>query len=787
MYSYEWDKRTRGYRLTTQAEKFVAQEVRPVYAEELGLLGFDAHFRYDAAEQKPLMWCRNNSYIYNGEEVAVLHNTRLGYPLDVEYLTGKRQLLPVDIEAMTQKNKAVMDLLVANTVRRIKETYEAHKKYQDVIYIAFSGGKDSVLLLDLCDKVLPQNCPVVFSDTTMELPDSYKMWEDIQKRYPERKFLKFSAEKTALENWQVFGPPSQSIDWCCAVHKSAPAIIQLKNYFNKSSLRALVFLGIRRDEGLIRDRYEGDVAVGVKNASQVNIMPIDEWGTHELFLYTFANNLPMHRAYRLGLPRVGCLMCPKASMKFMWFKYQIYSQSISPYINLLFSTTTRIFESEDERRDFLASSSWQARRNGLELKQRISALEEKNAGMTTIWNHLNIRKELFLEWLKSVGRIEQQDESHYTVLRQISPTQRYGCQLELEIKDSHIQTVRCIYEVKSSQEKKNLHTHLTRVLCKATACVGCRACEAECAFGALHISADTVRIDVDKCAHCLKCHDIDYGCWRYKSMMTPNSTNSPLKSIGNYQTFGLRQSWVELYSSERENFKNTLSIGGPMIDSARIWFKQCYLTEDSKSLKPGKLLELANMNGAADDLLWSLIWIALCNNSPLVKWFVTNVPFDQKITADNLMEKLGDIVSPSARRGGLQALFNCFKESPLGQGAKPMVQLDTKGKRVTGATRVRRSIEPLAVLYSLYVMGLVSERNGFTISEMMQTDFDSPFISPLTAFGMEVEELKGQCLGIATRYPRFLSCIFTLGLDEVRIFPEEKGLDDVLGLMLGED
>lgn len=116
-----------------------------------------------------------------------------------------------------------------------------------------------------------------------------------------------------------------------------------------------------------------------------------------------------------------------------------------------------------------------------------------------------------------------------------------------------------------------------------------------------------------------------------------------------------------------------------------------------------------------------------------------------------------------------------------------MVQLDTKGKRAMGVTRVRRSIEPLAVLYSLYVMGLVSERNGFTISEMMQTDFDSPFISPLTAFGMEVEELKGQCLGIATRYPRFLTCIFTLGLDEVRIFPEEKGLDDVLGLMLGED
>ena len=56
MYSYEWDKRTRGYRLTTQAGKFVAQEIRPVYAEELELLGLNANFKYDVTEQKPLMY-----------------------------------------------------------------------------------------------------------------------------------------------------------------------------------------------------------------------------------------------------------------------------------------------------------------------------------------------------------------------------------------------------------------------------------------------------------------------------------------------------------------------------------------------------------------------------------------------------------------------------------------------------------------------------------------------------------------------------------------------------------
>ena len=68
----------------------------------------------------------------------------------------------------------------------------------------------------------------------------------------------------------------------------------------------------------------------------------------------------------------------------------------------------------------------------------------------------------------------------------------------------------------------------------------------------------------------------------------------------------------------------------------------------------------------------------------------------------------------------------------------------------------------------------------------MTADFESPYISPLVAFGMNVEELKGQCMGIASVYPEYLSCTFTLGLEEVKVFPKEKSLDDVIGLILGE-
>ena len=180
--------------------------------------------------------------------------------------------------------------LVADTLKRIKEMYDAYEGKCDAIYIGFSGGKDSVALLDLCHKVLPLDVPVVFSDTDMELPDTYRVWEEIQSRYEGRAFLKVSANIHRLGKLVLFGPPSRAVRWCCAVHKSAPALIALKHRLGLTSVKAAAFLGVRSEESLNRSAYE-DIGEGVKTSSQVNLMPILEWGAHELWLYLLENDL----------------------------------------------------------------------------------------------------------------------------------------------------------------------------------------------------------------------------------------------------------------------------------------------------------------------------------------------------------------------------------------------------------------------------------------------------------------------------------------------------------------
>lgn len=787
MYEYEWDVKTRGYRLTKQAGKFVAVEIRPVYAQELNLLGFNNHFSYDENSTVPIMWAKNNVYIYSGREVAKLHKTLPNKPLEIEYLTRIKKINPVDVAGMVAANRQALDLIVIYTLKRIKEIYDQYARSSDVTYIAFSGGKDSVVLLDLCDKALPISVPVIFSDTTMELPSTYQMWETIQTLYPHRSFIKVSSRTTALENWRRFGPPSRSLDWCCSIHKATPVILELKEYFNLIAVNTLAFLGIRSDESTTRDSYDGDVGLGVKNASQINAMPILSWGAHELFLYTFANNLPINTAYLYGVPRVGCICCPKSSEKQTWFIDRAFPGSIQPFQDIILDSTLKHFDSKDDAQQYLDSSGWHARRNGLEIKNRIPIPGEVVKGSDLYFNGVNAPLSAFIQWCKTIGTIEELSDNSFLLSCKHPSQSSCSYEMQYDLVNDNIVNLHAKLSYIKPIQKTALQNQLKRIINKLIACVGCRACEAECRFGALSFPNDIVSVDSSKCIHCLKCHDIDRGCWRYKSLMVPNSNDTPLKSIANYQTFGLREVWVEMYSTMREEFLQTAErgiLGGPMLDSARLWFRQAMLAQDSKTLTPSRLLDYAVKKGANDSTLWDMIWIALANNAPLIKWFAASLKFNVRYTSEEIGEMLTQIVSASVQKRGMQALLNMFKSSPLGEGGKALVKLEKKGQRIIALTRIPRSIDKLAVLYSLYVMGAAAKRSSFTISEMMNADFDSAYISPLIAFGMTPDELKGVCLGLSLSNPQFIACSFTLGLDEVRIFPQDKTLDDVVDLAL---
>ena len=75
-------------------------------------------------------------------------------------------LKPIDILLMREKNRELMTVIEDATVKRIVREYEKFKDRLDIFHVAFSGGKDSAVLLDLVKKALPKGSfVVIFGDT----------------------------------------------------------------------------------------------------------------------------------------------------------------------------------------------------------------------------------------------------------------------------------------------------------------------------------------------------------------------------------------------------------------------------------------------------------------------------------------------------------------------------------------------------------------------------------------------------------------------------------------------
>ncbi len=783
MYSYEWDKCTGGYRLTTRTGKFVASEIRPVFAEELALLGLDAKLTFDPQEGRPLLWAKQNLYFYRGEEIAKIYKKHHGGPFEIEWkgawaevdasgkeLSGKRRqkLISVNIESLLLKNREIMAALVADTLKRIKEVYDEYKRECDAIYIGFSGGKDSMVLLDLCHKVLPLDIPVIFSDTDMELPDSYSVWEEVQNRYEGRPFLKVSANTHALENWRNFGPPSQALRWCCSVHKSTPAILALKERQGKKAVKTLAFVGVRSEESQRRSEY-GDIGDGLKSQSQVNAMPILAWSSHELWLYIFEHNLVLNKAYRKGLSRVGCLMCPMSTGRQNYLIRKNYPDAVAPFADAVRGTIDREFSSEEDADAFVYEGGWFARKSGVSLKQVIVEPGVERKKDRLICEFPIEVKSALREWLKAIGEIKGADLSLY--------------------EEGKRGLIQCIWD--DGKADRTVSKWLVYAVHKAIACIGCNSCEAECPTGALRLEKDAhsgktiVLIDEETCTHCMRCYAPNDGCWRYFSKRYAGGKTMNISGINKYISFGLKPEWIEVLLNEGTDFRQTTALGNRMVPSAVTWFREAGLIEEATAITTTSLLDVGERRGFSDLLFWQLLWFRLANVSPLVKWYVCNSDVDTEYSLKQIDETLAQSVgSASVRKGALSSLCQLIKASPVSEGENALIEMEMKGRAVEKLTRRSRLVDPLVVLYGLYVMAEITGQGAFTIRQMMAAEFDGEVVSPLALFGLSPEEFKKQCMGLSSVYPDYIACSFTLGLDEVRVFPETKSRDNLVALIL---
>ena len=70
-------------------------------------------------------------------------------------------------EQLEEMQRLPLHRKIQITTARIIEWYQ---HYNGMVYVAFSGGKDSTVLLDIARRIYP-DIPAVFSDTGLDLRD----------------------------------------------------------------------------------------------------------------------------------------------------------------------------------------------------------------------------------------------------------------------------------------------------------------------------------------------------------------------------------------------------------------------------------------------------------------------------------------------------------------------------------------------------------------------------------------------------------------------------------------
>ena len=778
MYGYKWDSETGGYNLVTEI-KALQKELRPVFFEELKFLGLDKNFGWNFPESKePLCWAEGRRYFYRGEVVAETQGGNLFEMPALKNVAENLTLKPVNLREMIKKNSDLMNGLIQRTLKEIYAVFKNYSSKVNLFYVAFSGGKDSLVMLDLVQRALPDDSfEIIFGDTSMELCDNYKAVDAAKNRWANLHWHTAKAPFDALESWKFIGPPARKIRWCCSVHKSAPSLFKVKeiiaakkncNVDEVKNFKVLAFIGVRAEESEMRSTY-AQISESHKHNAQINFYPIFDWTTPELFLYHFAENLPLNNSYRIGLHRVGCKFCPMSSMWTDCLQNFFYPEEIAPFISIVKETINKNFDSDDDFKDYFKNLYWKVRVGGKTLKfgeNKITSYKQDNFQKYLIRNSNYSWK----TWMPALGNFIEIAPNKFSL-------QYDGESIILDTESNDDGEIITLNIPVKDKTKIRFLSLFRNALNKAAYCKNCRICMLMCPHGVLKISDDGVSLN--NCRHCHKCLEMPKGCWVARSLMFGGDSNAmDMKGINRYQTFGLRADWIRIYFDDAKNFWTNDRMGNRMFDSFKNWGKEIELLDKNKN--PAPYFEKLQSLGADDINVWGIFFVNLAYNSPLINAFVKRVEFDSPYDKDSLMSIFGDSLKERTIRNALTSLKDTFKSSPIGDKLKQGI-CEIKGNQIISITR--RTWEnpvPLVILYSLYKFAENVSLYNFTLTNLIDDSKGRGGLSPQILFGLDAKTLRPLLQGLANDYPKFINVNFNKEIMEDIFLSKDKKSVDVI-------
>lgn len=244
-------------------------------------------------------------------------------------------------EQLKTRQAYPLDLKIQLSQSRIRQWYE---RYCGQVYVSFSGGKDSTVLLDMVRGMYPE-VPAVFVNTGQEYSEIIRFvksidnviwvkpkmtfWEVVEKygwpviskeqscaitRYrrtksDEQKYFRlngFPNGKKGMisKKWQyMLDSPFEISDKCCDVLKKSP----LDRYAKESGRKPI--MGIMAGESRNRKAEYMKRGCNAFDLKKPKSTPLSFWLEADIWGYIKENDLPYSDIYNQGEDRTGCKYC----------------------------------------------------------------------------------------------------------------------------------------------------------------------------------------------------------------------------------------------------------------------------------------------------------------------------------------------------------------------------------------------------------------------------------------------------------------------------------------------
>ena len=204
---------------------------------------------------------------------------------------------------------------IEKAIDRLKFAYEmSEKQGLGALYVAFSGGKDSVCIAELC-RLAGVPYDLYYNITGIDPPEVIKFMKE---NYPNLIFNKYDKPIAQLII-EKHMPPTRIIRFCCSELKErggkgrmcVTGVRWAESTRRKNNRKP--FERFDKEKMLFNDNEEErELFEQCKLKGKFVVNPIIDWTEDEVWEFIHKQKLPYCSLYDEGFKRIGCIGCPMA-------------------------------------------------------------------------------------------------------------------------------------------------------------------------------------------------------------------------------------------------------------------------------------------------------------------------------------------------------------------------------------------------------------------------------------------------------------------------------------------